>query len=683
MATEYARKLLQVDRKRPPAPPPSARAYTATFRTNRTMSNRYRPNVYNKSINIYENGGGKTYIPKSKEVKAFLTKAITQHYLFEKMDKYDIADVVNSMQSKLVHRSDTVIQQGTPGDLFYVLQQGECEVFVQSPQSAPQKVATYEPGAAFGELALLYSSPRNASVVATKNCALWTLNRSNFRRTIQATKTSNTDEIVSFLSQVPSFENLSLLEKSKIAEVVALETYATGDKIIKEGDTGDKFYIIKSGACRVFSDSKGSVVEVGQLKAGDFFGEAALLTDAPRNATVEASSDIVDVMYLDKGSFELVLGPLKDLMSDMAGISRERSFELVKKQSMSEGMGEAAKPENAVGDQTIQWEDLKQYRTLGTGTFGRVKLMEHRPTGKAMALKCMQKKAVVSAHQDVNIHSEKTVMLACNHPFIIKLYRTFQDADSIYMLLELVQGGELWSLLYQNETALPRSKLGGFKSFASKFYAACVVSCFEHIHKLGVAYRDLKPENLLLGANGYLKMVDFGFAKKVPYASKGRQMQKTFTLCGTPEYLAPEIIQHKGHDQGVDWWACGILIYELLAGDTPFCDPNQQKIFQKILKSERNLKFTTAWDRDAMDIIRRLLVPESARRLGRTHGGVAEIKGHPWFKEINWERHYNLEMAAPYVPNLKGDLDASMFDPYPEEDRIAKFTGDNSLFSTF
>ena len=134
-----------------------------------------------------------------------------------------------------------------------------------------------------------------------------------------------------------------------------------------------------------------------------------------------------------------------------------------------------------------------------------------------MALKAMQKAQIIASHQQKNVVSEKDVLLECDHPFIIKLYRTFQDRDSIYMLLELVQGGELWTLLYQNQTALPRTRLGGYDIEDSKFYAACVVSCFEHVHALGCAYRDLKPENLLLDADGYLKMVDFGFAKKIPF----------------------------------------------------------------------------------------------------------------------------------------------------------------------
>jgi serine/threonine protein kinase len=144
--------------------------------------------------------------------------------------------------------------------------------------------------------------------------------------------------------------------------------------------------------------------------------------------------------------------------------------------------------------------------------------------------------------------------LECNHPFIINLFRTFQNDNSIYMLLELVQGGELWTLLYQNQSAIPRTKLGGYTTAPAQFYSACVISCFQHVHSLGVAYRDLKPENLLLGANGYLKMVDFGFAKKIPYY-KGRVLQsKSFTLCGTPEYLSPELVLSQGHNQGVDWW---------------------------------------------------------------------------------------------------------------------------------
>ena len=301
-----------------------------------------------------------------------------------------------------------------------------------------------------------------------------------------------------------------------------------------------------------------------------------------------------------------------------------------------------------------------------------------------MALKAMQKAQVVRAHQAKNVCSEKDTMLLCNHPFVIKLYRTFQDKHSIYMLLELVQGGELWSLLYQSK-ALPRTRVGvgGFEPNACKFYAACVVSAFEHIHGFGIAYRDLKPENLLLAANGYLKVVDFGFAKRLPYQKKGKVLHQTFTLCGTPEYLAPELVKQTGHNRGVDWWACGILIHELLHGETPFCDDNQHQMFKMIMQSKRYLKIDQRVEKSGSDIISRLLEENAAVRFGTVRRGAEDVKDHPWFGDIDWDRLESQELKPPFVPSLKSPLDTSMFDPYDESDHVQQYKGDNEPFATF
>ena len=680
MATEYARKLLGVGRERPP-PPPSARI---SYRSRGASNARHRPNVYNRSLAAYE-GAGKAYVPKSPATKSFLARAIAGHYLFADLTNREVNEVVDAMTMKLAHRADSIILEGTDGDVFYVLESGTCDVVVNG-----KRVKEVKPGDCFGELALLYTAPRAASVMATSVCTLWALDRSAFRRTIQSTKSGQMSAICSFLKHVPQFSSLSNHEISTIAGVLGVGEFDRGTNIVEQGEAGDKFYIILSGKCNVFSTANGTRVDVNTLTAGDFFGEAALMTKEPRNATVQVTSLVAEILSVDKSSFELVLGPLSDRLED---VHRKRLFDTttaIEKVLSLKGADESGtKGQDRQGtsskahDLNIEWEDLKQHRTLGTGTFGRVKLMEHRTTGRAMALKCMQKHAIVQAHQEVNIVSERDVMLACDHPFIIKLYRTFQDANSVFMLLELVQGGELWTLLYQNQTALPRTKLGGIQSTAAKFYAACVVSCFEHIHGLGVAYRDLKPENLLLDANGYLKMVDFGFAKKVPFMHKLVQRNKTFTLCGTPEYLSPEIIQSRGHDQGVDWWATGVLIYELITGETPFCDPSQKRIFQNILKSQTSLKFTPVWDRDAVDLVRRLLHPDSARRLGMIHGGAQTVKKHAWFQTLEWAKHVRFENPAPYVPVLNGALDTSMFDPYPEEDPIMPFRGTNEVFKSF
>ena len=682
MATLYARQLLGLDGKES-GDNDSNMPTQSRFRSV-SKSTRHRPNLFNPSYE-YDEDAATTYYPKSLGTKRLLEHALSEHYLFSQLAKRDLSEVVNAMKKKLAHTNDTIITQGTEGDLFYILEEGACEAYVNG-----KSVKKYASGESFGELALLHSCPRAASVVATSHGTLWTLNRATFKRTLQNSKVKENIKRCEFLKKVPNFKTLTNQEIGSIAGVIEMEMYDKGNNIVREGERGDKFYIIQDGECNALKKADGEIVTIGTLQAGDFFGETAIITHEPRNATVQVTSDIAIVLSLSKYDFETVLGPLKHLMDDVRRKRRDDTASALKRHSQSSGRGsdtegkKGGKSEPATADLSILWEDLKFYVTLGTGTFGRVKLVEHVPTNRAMALKAMQKAQVVRAHQAKNVCSEKDSMLMCNHPFVIKLYRTFQDKNSIYMLLELVQGGELWSLLYQSK-ALPRTRIGigGFESNACKFYAACVVSAFEHIHGFGIAYRDLKPENLLLAANGYLKVVDFGFAKKLPYRKKGKLLHQTFTLCGTREYLSPELVKQTGHNRGVDWWACGILIHELLHGETPFCDDNQHQMFKMIMQSKKYLKIDQRVEGSGNDIINKLLEKDSARRFGTVRGGVEDVKNHPWFSTINWDKLVNQDIAAPFVPSLKNALDTSMFDPYEESDHVQSYHGDNSAFETF
>jgi CRP-like cAMP-binding protein len=682
MATLYARQLLGLDSKRGD----DGNNSNTRFRSV-SKSTRYRPNLFNPSYE-YDEDAATTYYPKSLGTKRLLEHALNEHYLFSQLAKRDVTEVVNAMKKKLAHSNDTVITQGTEGDLFYILEEGTCEAYVNG-----KSVKKYASGESFGELALLHSCPRAASVIATSHATLWTLNRATFKRTLQNSKVKDTIKRCEFLKKVPNFKTLTNQEIGSIAGVIELEMYEKGNNVVREGETGDKFYIIQEGECSALKNSNGEVITIGTLNTGDFFGETAIITHEPRNATVQVTSDTALVLSLSKSDFETVLGPLKHLMDDVRRKRRDDTANALKRHSQTSARGDSRDGKAggktgislpATADLSILWEDLKFYATLGTGTFGRVKLVEHKPTNRAMALKAMQKSQVVRAHQAKNVCSEKDTMLMCNHPFVIKLYRTFQDQDSIYMLLELVQGGELWSLLYQSK-ALRRTRIGcgGFEPDTSKFYAACVVSAFEHIHSFGIAYRDLKPENLLLAANGYLKVVDFGFAKRLPYQKKGKILHETFTLCGTPEYLSPELVKQTGHNRGVDWWACGILIHELLHGETPFCDDNQHQMFKMIMQSKKYLKVDQRVEASGNDIINKLLEQDAARRFGTIRGGVEDVKNHPWFSTIDWERLVNQELAAPFVPTLKNALDTSMFDPYDENDHVQSYKGDNSPFETF
>jgi serine/threonine protein kinase len=293
-------------------------------------------------------------------------------------------------------------------------------------------------------------------------------------------------------------------------------------------------------------------------------------------------------------------------------------------------------------------KDLNVMETLGTGTFGRVRLIQHRATGQYFALKVLKKYEVVRLKQVEHVLSEKAILAEINHPFVVCMGAAFQDTTSLYMLLEYVIGGELFSHL---------RKAGRFSNDTTRFFGAQIVLALEYLHSLDIVYRDLKPENLLLDHNGYLKITDFGFAKKVE--------DRTWTVCGTPEYLAPEIIQSKGHGKAVDWWALGVLLYEMLAGYPPFYDENPFGIYQKILAGK--VDYPKHFDPYAKDLIKKLLQPDRSKRYGNLKNGAEDIRKHKWFKGFDWEALVSLRMQAPIVPDVRSPGDTRNFDKYPED----------------
>lgn len=190
----------------------------------------------------------------------------------------------------------------------------------------------------------------------------------------------------------------------------------------------------------------------------------------------------------------------------------------------------------------------------------------------------------------------------------------------------------------------------------------------------------------MIDSSGYLKMIDFGFAKTIPYKKNGEIHSSSYTICGTPEYLAPELIQSKGHDKSVDYWALGCLVYELICGRTPFAHENQRDLFQNILYSRKTLKFPSKFNVQAKDLVQQLLKQEPTYRLGNTKDGVDEIMKHKWFKTsstFTWEDLNQMNLKAPYVPTIRGALDTSNFDPYPEDSHVVTYRGPQDVFDEF
>lgn len=245
--------------------------------------------------------------------------------------------------------------------------------------------------------------------------------------------------------------------------------------------------------------------------------------------------------------------------------------------------------------------------------------------------------------------SELTILRQISHPFIVNMKGYTQDSRYLYLVLEYVPGGELFTYL---------RGIGKLDSDHARFYAAQITAIFEYLHGRNIIYRDLKPENLLIAADGYLRLTDFGFAKTVD--------SRTYTLCGTPEYLAPEILLNKGHGKPVDWWTLGIIIYEMLAGIDPFSDEDPMSIYQKILKGK--IKFPRNFDRNAKSLVKHLLVSDLSKRYGNLRGGANDIKNHRWFNGIDWARLLNKDLPTPYRPTVRNSGDTSNFSNYPDSD---------------
>ncbi|KAH9827672.1 cAMP-dependent protein kinase type 2 [Teratosphaeria destructans] len=319
------------------------------------------------------------------------------------------------------------------------------------------------------------------------------------------------------------------------------------------------------------------------------------------------------------------------------------------------------------GKYTLQ--DFTIQRTLGTGSFGRVHLVQSKHNQRFYAVKVLKKAQVVKMKQVEHTNDERRMLQRCRHPFLITLWGTWQDSRNLYMVMDFIEGGELFSLLRKSQR---------FPNPVAKFYAAEVTLALDYLHQMNIIYRDLKPENLLLDRHGHLKITDFGFAKEVP--------DITWTLCGTPDYLAPEVVSSKGYNKSVDWWSLGILIFEMLAGFTPFWDSGSPlKIYENILKGR--VKYPPYIHPDAQDLLSKLITADLTKRLGNLHGGSKDVMQHAWFAEVTWERLAKKDIDAPYVPPVRGGVgDASLFDKYPEETEAYGASGEDphgTLFPDF
>ena len=451
---------------------------------------------------------------------------------------------------------------------------------------------------------------------------------------------------------------LTNYETAWIAESMQFAKFGAAEDVVRQGQKGTTFYIIQSGAVQVLSSDRDGREKVvcPRLARGDYFGEMSLFRWEPCNATVR-TTEPTTCLTLSKAALQALL--TKETINQIfARHITRRSIELHEAKRL-----------------VMDFSELQAtQQVLGVGTFGRVVLVRRpnlaaetasassppssspaaktgsssaavgaRGGGTHFALKCMSKRRLIEMQQVEHVMSERHILTTCDHPFLMGLVATFEDAHSLYLLLELVPNGELFTLMRRRHRLL---------EVEARFYCACVCCALSYLHTRQIAFRDLKPENLLIDASGYLKVCDFGFAKHVP--------DRTYTLCGTPEYLAPEMILNQGHGVAVDWWSMGILLFEMLVGRVPFERDSRGgkvdvlQLLGKILKDSIVFppELSISWNAQAL--VRGLLTRKPHERLGGNVEsgmlGARAVTGHPFFEELDWLLLSGREMAPPYMP---------------------------------
>ncbi|XP_078252992.1 cGMP-dependent protein kinase 2 [Rhinoraja longicauda] len=599
-------------------------------------------------------------IRKDSGVKKLITVAFNKNQFLKRLETQHVRDMVECMYEKNYQDGDYVIKQGEPGNHLFVLAEGNLEVFQNNKILTSISIWT-----AFGELAILYNCTRTASVKAATCVKTWVLDREVFRNIMRGTAQARYEQYRNFLRSVSLLKNLPEDKLVKIVDCLEVEYYDKGDYIIRQGEEGNTFFILAKGKVKVTQSTElhlePKMIKI--LQRGDYFGEKALVSDDVRSANIIADENGVECLVMDRETFNQTVGTFDELQNYLQGYVAELTKDDEKRQAKTSTFVKEEvslemielKEKVARFSPTSPFRNLEIIATLGVGGFGRVELVKMKNENVTFAVKCIKKKHIVDTRQQEHIHSEKKILEEARSPFIVTLFRSFKDNKYVYMLLEACLGGEIWSILRDR---------GCFDESTSKFCVSCVTEAFDYLHHIGVIYRDLKPENLMLDTEGYIKLVDFGFAKKI-----GRG-QKTWTFCGTPEYVAPEIILNKGHDFGVDFWSLGILVFELLTGSPPFCGYDQMLTYNMILKGVEKMDFPKKITKRPEDIIRRLCKQNPNERLGNLKNGINDIKKHRWFSGFNWEGLKARTLSSPLKRELKGPTDYRHFDTYPPDKDI-------------
>ena len=449
----------------------------------------------------------------------------------------------------------------------------------------------------------------NNALTAEPDCIIAEANYKKFNEVIGGSlkKSIIVSQKLKAIDNINLFKNLSEDKKEKIEKNLKIEKFTNGKKIISQGQIGNKLYIIKKGRVDLFLNSK----YIKSAHEGEDFGSKFLFLKNEKYLMTIIANGYVECYTL--------------------------SAEICKS-ILDQNLLEYFQKKYQFNDFSMELKDLEFIKELGKGSYGSVNLVRSKKNKQYYAMKVIDINQIKSENLEKNIEQEKSIVLKIDHPFIAKMVKYLKNDNKIFFIIEYVHGKDLWDVMRM---------IGICNNIQTQFYGASMLIVANYLHKLKIIHRDIKPENIMINDKGYIKFIDFGAAKEIK--------DRTNTIIGTTQYMAPEILEGSSYSFKVDMWSIAICMYELMCGKVPFGDgieDDPQLFYQYIMKGDFSFpSFIT--DETFMNLINKMLLKDQNKRLSN----LEDIKKHPYFKDFDWEKLETFSLEAPYLLKNNDDYE--------------------------